>query len=90
MTVINGPEKSATGIRKTPALPCMSSPQLKQDAEAGSVVCKLREGGGRGELPAATASSPFVVVKQRTNRRSFSVPTGAVLRLFKQDPGEPA
>lgn len=88
MTVINGPEKSATGIRKTPALPCMSSTQLKQDAGAGSVVCKLREGGGRGELPAATTSSLFVVVKQRTNRRSFSAPTGAGSRLFK--PGGPA
>lgn len=42
VTMINGPGKWAMEITQTPALPCMSSAQLKQDAVEGSAVCQLR------------------------------------------------
>lgn len=51
VTMINGLEESAMEIRKTPALPCMSSAQLEQDAAAGSASVPAQEEGGGSPSP---------------------------------------
>lgn len=83
MTMINGLGKSAMEIRKTPALPCMSSTQLKQDAGAGSAQCA--SSGGR-RLLSATASSLLCCWKATNTRTSLSIPNEEPdWRLFEQD-----
>lgn len=83
MTMINGLGKSAMEIRKTPALPCMSSTQLKQDAGAGSAQCA--SSGGR-RLHFATASSLLCCWKATNTRTSLSIPNEeADSRLFEPD-----
>lgn len=65
-------------ISQTPALPCMSSSQLKQDAGAGS--CKAGKWGLF--FATANATAPFVVIKPQTMDRFINSKTEAGLAAF--------